>query len=131
MKATFFKTPEHFRKWLQKNHKTKTELWVGYYKVGTGKVNMTWSQSVDEALCFGWIDGVRNSIDEESYCSRFTPRRPASNWSEINIKKVKALIKEGRMHPAGLEVYRKRKSKLFFSVFIHNSHPLLRANFPG
>lgn len=109
MKVIFFATPAEFRKWLQKNHKKETELWVGYYKVGTKKPSMTWSQSVDEALCFGWIDGVRNSIDEESYCNRFTPRRPTSNWSEINIKKVKALIKESRMQPAGLEIYKKRK----------------------
>jgi uncharacterized protein YdeI (YjbR/CyaY-like superfamily) len=109
MKAVFFSSPDEFRKWLHKNHKKENELWVGYYKVGTKKPGMTWSQSVDEALCYGWIDGVRNAIDEESYCNRFTPRRATSNWSEINLKKVKVLIKEGRMQEAGLAIYKQRK----------------------
>jgi uncharacterized protein YdeI (YjbR/CyaY-like superfamily) len=79
MKPVFFASPEEFRKWLLKNHKKAKELWVGYYKVGSGKPSITWSESVDQALCFGWIDGVRNSIDDESYCNRFTPRKSTSN----------------------------------------------------
>ncbi|HOI32686.1 MAG TPA: hypothetical protein PLC47_07975, partial [Bacteroidales bacterium] len=79
--ATFFKTQEEFRKWLEINHKKETELIVGFYKVGSGKPSMNWSQSVDQALCFGWIDGIRKSIDKESYCIRFTPRRSTSIWS--------------------------------------------------
>lgn len=88
MTATFFSTQTDFRKWLEKNHKKEQELFVGYYKVSSGKLTMTWSQSVDQALCFGWIDGVRKSIDKERYCIRFTPRRSSSIWSAINIKKL-------------------------------------------
>lgn len=108
MKTVFFGNSAEFRKWLEVNHQTEKELLVGYYKVGTGKPSMTWSESVDEALCFGWIDGVRRSIDDESYCNRFTPRNPKSNWSAINIKKVEELIKNGKMMPAGLDAYNKR-----------------------
>jgi uncharacterized protein YdeI (YjbR/CyaY-like superfamily) len=105
MQATFFATPGEFRKWLTQNHKTQTELVVGFYKVGSGKPSMTWSESVDEALCFGWIDGVRKSLDEERYTIRFTPRKPNSIWSAINIKKVKELKKVGRMTPEGLRAF--------------------------
>ena len=113
---TFFTNQSDFRKWLQKNHKTKTELLVGFYKVASGKPSMTWPQSVDEALCFGWIDGVRKSIDKESYQIRFTQRKPTSIWSAINIKKVGELKKQGLMQPAGLASFEKRmesKSKIY------------------
>ncbi|MBI5021327.1 MAG: YdeI/OmpD-associated family protein [Ignavibacteriales bacterium] len=109
MKPIFFPSQSEFRKWLEKNYKKKTELLVGYYKVDSGKPSMTWSQSVDEALCFGWIDGIRRSIDKESYCIRFTPRKLSSNWSAINIQKVKTLIKQGLMRQAGLEAFSHRK----------------------
>jgi uncharacterized protein YdeI (YjbR/CyaY-like superfamily) len=109
MKPTFFSTQQEFRKWLSKNHKKETELLVGYYKVGSSKPSMTWSQSVDEALCFGWIDGIRRSVNKDSYCIRFTPRRPTSIWSTVNIKKVETLIKQGLMQSAGLEAFKKRK----------------------
>jgi uncharacterized protein YdeI (YjbR/CyaY-like superfamily) len=109
MKPIFFKNQNEFRKWLEANHEIATEVLVGYYKVKTGKPSLTWSESVDQALCFGWIDGIRRSIDDESYCIRFTPRRPNSNWSAVNIKKMKQLIKNGLMTPAGLAVYKKRK----------------------
>ena len=109
MKPTFFPKQSGFRKWLEKNHRKKTELLVGFYKVGSGQPSMTWSQSVDEALCFGWIDGVRKSIDKDSYTIRFTPRKPTSIWSAINIRKVNELIKQGLMQPAGLESFEKRK----------------------
>ncbi|MBP7809135.1 MAG: YdeI/OmpD-associated family protein [Bacteroidia bacterium] len=109
MKVIFFETPAEFRTWLKKNHKKETELFVGFYKVGTKKPSMTWSQSVDQALCFGWIDGVRRSIDKESYCNRFTPRRSTSNWSNINIKKVEELTKAGLMMPAGQKAFELRK----------------------
>lgn len=98
IKATFFATQNDFRKWFEKNHVKETELVVGYYKVDSGKPSMTWSQSVDQAICFGWIDGVRKSINKESYCIRFTPRKPTSVWSAINIKKVEELTKQGLMH---------------------------------
>jgi len=83
MTPIFFKNQSEFRTWLSENHQKETELLVGFYKIGSGKLNMTWSQSVDEALCFGWIDGVRRSIDKDSYCIRFTPRRPNSIWSFV------------------------------------------------
>lgn len=108
MKPRFFNSPAAFRVWLQENHASRVELLVGYYRRATGKPSMTWSESVDEALCFGWIDGIRRRIDEQRYTIRFTPRRPNSNWSRINLDKVVALDKAGRMMPAGLEVYEQR-----------------------
>ena len=113
---TFFAKQSDFRKWLQKNHKKETELLVGFYKVGSGKPSMTWSQSVDEALCFGWIDGVRKSINKDSYQIRFTQRKPTSIWSAINIKKIEELTKQKLMQPAGLASFEKRmesKSKIY------------------
>lgn len=113
---TFFAKQSDFRKWLQTNHEKKTELLVGFYKVGSGKPSITWPQSVDEALCFGWIDGVRKSIDKESYQIRFTKRKPTSIWSAINIKKIEALKNQGLMRPAGLASFEKRtesKSRIY------------------
>jgi uncharacterized protein YdeI (YjbR/CyaY-like superfamily) len=109
MAATFFATQFDFRKWLAKNYKKETELLVGFYKVDSGKPSLTWPQSVDQALCFGWIDGVRKSIDNESYSIRFTPRKPTSIWSAINIKKVEELTKQGLMQEAGLASFKLRK----------------------
>jgi uncharacterized protein YdeI (YjbR/CyaY-like superfamily) len=109
MTPKFFKNQADFRKWLEINHKKETELVVGFYKRESGKHSMTWSQSVDEALCFGWIDGIRKSIDKKSYCIRFTPRRQSSTWSAVNIRKIEELIKQGLMQPAGLEIYKHRK----------------------
>lgn len=108
MSPIFFTDTAEFRKWLEENHQAETELVVGYYKVGTKKPSMTWSESVDEAICFGWIDGIRRSIDEESYCIRFTPRNPKSNWSAVNIKKVEEMIRLGKMATAGLAAFEKR-----------------------
>lgn len=107
--VTFFKTQDDFRKWLESYHEKETELIVGFYKVDSGKASMSWSQSVDQALCFGWIDGIRKSIDKESYSIRFTPRRNTSNWSAINIKKIEDLTKAGLMKPAGLKAFSLRK----------------------
>lgn len=109
MKPVYFKNQNEFRKWLEKNHNKESELIVGYYKVATGKPSLSWSESVDQALCYGWIDGIRRSIDGESYCIRFTPRKPSSNWSLVNLKKVKELKKMGLMEKPGLEIYDKRK----------------------
>jgi uncharacterized protein YdeI (YjbR/CyaY-like superfamily) len=112
----FFKTPSDLRKWLEKNYNKKTEQWIGFYKKSSGKESIDWSQSVDQALCFGWIDGIRKSIDDQSYKIRFTPRKPKSIWSAINIKKVEELTKNGKMYPAGLEAFAKmdeKKSKLY------------------
>ena len=107
--VTFFKTQDDFREWLEINHENQTELIVGFYKVKSGKPSMNWSQSVDQALCFGWIDGIRKSMDEESYSIRFTPRKNTSNWSEINIKKVEELTRAGLMKPAGMKAFSFRK----------------------
>ncbi len=101
----FFPNAVAFRRWLKANAATAPELIVGYYKVATGKPSMTWSESVDEALCFGWIDGIRKRVDDTAYQIRFTPRRPTSIWSAINIAKVKQLTAEGRMTPAGLAAF--------------------------
>jgi uncharacterized protein YdeI (YjbR/CyaY-like superfamily) len=111
MQPVFFSSPVEFRKWLQKNHIKQEELLVGFYKVGTGIPSMTWSQSVDEALCFGWIDSVRKSIDKDRYQIRFTKRKPTSIWSAVNIKKVAELKKKGLMKPAGLAIFEKRSEK--------------------
>jgi uncharacterized protein YdeI (YjbR/CyaY-like superfamily) len=99
----FFRTPLHFQRWLEKNHAKKRELWVGFHKKASGRPSITWPESVDEALCFGWIDGIRKRIDEISYEIRFTPRRRGSIWSAINIKRARELAKEKRMRPAGLK----------------------------
>ncbi len=107
--ATFFPTPDDFRKWLKTNHAIETELWVGYYKKATGKPSITWPESVDQALCFGWIDGIRKRIDEEAYQVRFTPRKPTSHWSHVNIKRIEELKKDGLVMEAGLTAYSKMK----------------------
>lgn len=105
---TFFARANDFRRWLEENAASASELLVGFHKVGSGTPCMTWSESVDEALCFGWIDGVRRRIDDARYSIRFTPRRPGSIWSAINIAKVAQLELEGRMHPAGLRAFAER-----------------------
>lgn len=108
MEATFFATPKDLRKWLEKNHEKETELWVGLYKKGSGKQSVTWPEVVDQCLCFGWIDGIRQSIDEESYRNRITPRKARSNWSAININRIEELIGQGLVKQAGLDAYAKR-----------------------
>lgn len=116
MEPHFFATQEDFRKWLDTNNKKETELLVGFYKVGSGKPSMTWPQSVDQALCYGWIDGVRRSLNEDSYTIRFTPRKPSSIWSAINIDKMDVLIAKNLVTPEGLAAYAKRtesKSRIY------------------
>jgi uncharacterized protein YdeI (YjbR/CyaY-like superfamily) len=107
--VTFFKTPAEFRKWLEKHHAMADELWVGFYKRGSGKPSITWPESVDEVLCVGWIDGIRKSICEISYTIRFTRRKPGSIWSAVNIKRAQELIELGRMKPSGLQAFEIRK----------------------
>jgi uncharacterized protein YdeI (YjbR/CyaY-like superfamily) len=109
-KIHYFPNGAAFRRWLEKNHTRATQVQVGYYKKKTKKPSMTWSESVDEALCFGWIDGVRHSIDDERYTNRFSPRRPSSVWSKINIEKVAKLKKAGRMTEAGLRAFSHKKA---------------------
>jgi len=109
-KLTLFRSSEDWRKWLEQNHPTAQELWVGFHKRGTGKASITWPESVDEALCRGWIDGVRKRIDEDTYTIRFSPRRPRSIWSAVNIKRVAELTSQGRMHAAGLKAFEAREA---------------------
>lgn len=131
VKPTFFASQSDFRKWLAKNHEKATELFVGYYKAHSGKPSMTWSQSVDQALCFGWIDGVRKSIDKDSYFIRFTPRKPTSIWSAINIKKVEELTGKGLMHPKGVLAFEKRKEHKS-KIYSYEKEPvILSAEFAG
>jgi uncharacterized protein YdeI (YjbR/CyaY-like superfamily) len=111
VKPTFFATPADFRAWFERHHATSRELLVGFYKRDSGKPSITWPESVDQALCFGWIDGVRKSIDGASYSIRFTPRKTTSNWSTINVRRVKELTASGLMRPAGLEAFRRRSEK--------------------
>lgn len=108
MKVKFFSSQAEFRKWLEKNHDTASELLLGFHKKSSGKKSVTYPEALDEALCFGWIDGVRRSIDETSYTTRFTPRKTKSNWSLVNVRHVERLKKAGMMHPAGLAAYEKR-----------------------
>jgi uncharacterized protein YdeI (YjbR/CyaY-like superfamily) len=107
----FFATPADFRTWLRVHHGGTSELWVGFYKKGSGRPSITWPESVDEALCVGWIDGLRKTIDAESYKIRFTPRKVTSNWSAVNIGRAKELTKQGRMRPAGLKAFELRKEE--------------------
>jgi uncharacterized protein YdeI (YjbR/CyaY-like superfamily) len=108
VKPRFFKSPAEFRSWLANNRTAASELWVGFYKKESGKGGITYSEALDEALCFGWIDGVRKSVDPASYTIRFSPRQPKSIWSAVNTRRVAALIKAGSMDPSGLEVFRNR-----------------------
>jgi uncharacterized protein YdeI (YjbR/CyaY-like superfamily) len=107
--AIFFETPAELRAWLEEHHATASELWVGQYKKASGRRSLTWEQIVDEALCFGWIDGKSQGIDEHRYRQRLTPRRPKSNWSAINIAKVAELRAQGRMTPAGEAAFAARR----------------------
>jgi uncharacterized protein YdeI (YjbR/CyaY-like superfamily) len=108
MTPTFFSTPSEFRTWLEANHDKSSELLVGFYRKGSGRPSLTWPEAVDQALCFGWIDGVRKGIDDVSYTIRFTPRKARSNWSAVNVKRVGQLTNLGLMHPAGLAAFERR-----------------------
>jgi uncharacterized protein YdeI (YjbR/CyaY-like superfamily) len=118
----YFRSPAEFRKWLEKNHAKADELVVGFHKKATGKPSMTWPESVDEALCFGWIDGIRRSVDEERYSIRFTPRRPGSNWSAVNLKRVPELEALGRMTDAGRAAFAKR-SEAKSAIYSYENKP--------
>lgn len=108
-KITYFKSPAELRKWFRANHARAEELWLGYYKRGSGTPSVTWPESVDEALCVGWIDGIRKRVDADRYTIRFTPRRTGSIWSAVNITRVKALAAEQRMRPAGEKAFAARR----------------------
>jgi uncharacterized protein YdeI (YjbR/CyaY-like superfamily) len=122
MTPIFFANSIEFREWLEENHQTEKEVLVGYFKMSTKKPSMSWSDSVDEAICFGWIDGVRRSIDEDSYCIRFTPRNPKSNWSAVNIKKVEEMISQGRMKPAGMAIF-ERRAEAKSAIYSYENRP--------
>lgn len=111
MKTEFFENQSMLRDWFRKNHNKKDELIVGYYKKNSGKQSITWEESVDEALCFGWIDSIRKSIDSISYTIRFTPRKKNSKWSNKNIRRVEELIKLKRMYPEGIASFKNRKAE--------------------
>jgi uncharacterized protein YdeI (YjbR/CyaY-like superfamily) len=108
MEPTFFATPTEFRAWLERHHDSAGELLVGFHKRGSGRPSMTWPEAVDQALCFGWIDGVRHGIDDTSYTIRFTPRKPRSTWSAVNVKRMKELIDQGLAAPAGIAAFERR-----------------------
>jgi len=109
MDVTFFETPATMRAWLKEHHRTASEVWVGFYKKGSGRPSITWPESVDEALCFGWIDGIRKRVDDVSYTIRFTPRKPRSIWSAVNVARAEELIQLGRMTRAGLGAFEARE----------------------
>lgn len=109
MTIKYFAAPDDFRAWLAQHHADVVELWVGYYKKETGEPSVTWPETVEEALCFGWVDGIRKNVDERRFSIRFTPRKPGSVWSAININKAKELIKQRRMQPSGLAAFEARK----------------------
>jgi uncharacterized protein YdeI (YjbR/CyaY-like superfamily) len=111
MKPTFFRTEADFRGWLETNHESAPELLVGFWKKGTGKASIDWPQARDQALCFGWIDGIRKSLGDDAYTIRFTPRRKCSIWSKVNVERFNALKAEGRMTPAGERVYERDKHR--------------------
>jgi uncharacterized protein YdeI (YjbR/CyaY-like superfamily) len=114
--ATFFSSPAGLREWFRRNYRSEPEVWIGFHKKHTGKPSITWAESVDEALCFGWIDGIRKGIDAASYKIRFTPRRRGSIWSNVNIGRVEALTKAKRMHASGLAAFdlrRENKSGIY------------------
>jgi uncharacterized protein YdeI (YjbR/CyaY-like superfamily) len=111
MKPRFFKSQFEFRTWLEEHHAQKKELLVGFYKKNSGKASLTYPEALDEALCFGWIDGVRRSFSEDAYTQRFSPRKPRSIWSNINVRHVERLKKLGRMAPAGIAAYALRDPK--------------------
>jgi uncharacterized protein YdeI (YjbR/CyaY-like superfamily) len=109
MKAKFFRTPAEFRRWLERHHERASELLVGFHRVGSGRASIRWTEAVDEALCFGWIDGVRRRLDASSYTIRFTPRRPGSVWSAVNTRRARALAAGGRLAAAGLRAFEARR----------------------
>lgn len=111
MKPQFFSSPTLFRQWLARNYDKASELLLGFHKKSSGKKSITYNEALDEALCFGWIDGVRKGLDDTSYTIRFTPRKPRSIWSLVNVNHIERLKKEGRMHAAGLEAYERRDPK--------------------
>lgn len=123
----FFKSASDLHKWFEKNHDQVSEAWIGFYHVKSGKKGITYKEAVDEALCFGWIDGIRKGIDGSSYVNRFTPRRKSSNWSNVNIKRMQELITEGRVKPPGLAAFSAREEKQSGVYSFEQAHHKLAA----
>lgn len=122
MEARYFRTPADFRRWLQTHHAKETELWVGFHKVDSGEPSITWPESVDEALCYGWIDGRRQRVDEQRYRIRFSPRKPNSIWSSVNIRRMAELEAAGRVKPAGSTAFAARSTERS-SVYSYERRP--------
>lgn len=120
---TYFKSAAEFRRWLEKNHARKTELWVGFYKKGAAKKGITYQEALDQALCYGWIDGILKRVDDESYTHRFTPRKAKSTWSKVNSKRVGELKKLGLMQPAGLAAFQ-RRTRENAGIYVHENRPV-------
>jgi uncharacterized protein YdeI (YjbR/CyaY-like superfamily) len=120
----FFKGSAEYRAWLEKNHDTAGELWIGFWRKSTGKPSMTWKECVDESLCFGWIDGIRKTVDDTAYKQRVTPRRSTSMWSQTNVRRVGELTIEGRMRPTGIAAFEKRDPKKTYSGTTFDRIPL-------
>ena len=127
MKPTFFESAAHFRRWLAKNHDSQSELWLGMYKKASGKGGITYKDALDEALCFGWIDGVRKSLNDEAFVQRFTPRKAKSYWSAVNTKRANELIKEKRMAAPGLKVFEARDQALTARYSFEREAPVFEA----
>lgn len=128
MKPKFFSTPAEFHQWLEQNHDKESELLIGFHRKASGKKSITYAEALDEALCFGWIDGVRKKLNETSYVQRFTPRKPKSIWSNVNVNHVERLKTEGRMQAAGLAAYERRTpERTGIYAFENRPHQLSRA----
>ena len=119
---THFATPAEFRRWLARHHDREIELWVGFHKKATGRPSITWPEAVDEALCVGWIDGIRRSLGDDRYMIRFTPRKPTSTWSAVNQRRMAALMAEGRVQPAGRAAWEKRTADRSGTYSYENRH---------
>jgi uncharacterized protein YdeI (YjbR/CyaY-like superfamily) len=128
VKVIFFKAAAECRQWLERNHDKATEKWFGFYKKNSGKSGITYREALDEALCFGWIDGLKKSVDESSYTFRFTPRKPKSIWSLVNTKRAEELRKLGRMKPTGLKAFAARNPEKSGIYSFENSTTKLSAS---
>ncbi|HWC29943.1 MAG TPA: YdeI/OmpD-associated family protein [Dehalococcoidia bacterium] len=127
MEVRFFESAAEFRAWLAENHDSDGELWLGIYKKASGKPSITYREALDECLCFGWIDGVRHAMDADHFAQRFTRRRPRSNWSAVNIKRVQELLAEGRMQPPGIEAFEARDRR--DPQYSYENRPALSAEY--
>lgn len=129
MDVVFFPSAAALREWLEANHDKAQELWIGFYKKSAGETGLTYPEAVDEALCYGWIDGIRKKLDDTRYVNRFTPRKRSSNWSAVNIKRVGELIEMGRMQPPGLKAFQERDERRSQQYSFENEQQTLPAEY--